>query len=204
MNGPGRFIVLEGPEGAGKSTLAAGLLRLIDDTGRPCILVREPGGTPVAEAIRAALLDPEWKQDGRQELLFFATARADLVARVIRPALAAGTVVLSDRFTLSTEAYQIGGRGVAAGLVHELNAIATAGLVPDLTLVLDLPPELGAARQSAAGKHPDRIERESSEFHRRVAQWYLAATGPGVRHLNATVSAAEMLNEAWRTIGGLE
>ncbi len=201
MNGPGRFIVLEGPEGAGKTTLAAGLLRRIDDTGRPCILVREPGGTPVAEAIRAALLDPGQQQDGRQELLYFATARADLVARVIRPALAAGTLILSDRFTLSTEAYQIGGRGVSAGLVHELNAIATEGLAPDLTLVLDLPPELGAARQAAAGKHPDRIERENGEFHRRVAQWYLAATGPGIRHLDATRSAAELLEEAWRAIG---
>ena len=199
----GRFIVLEGPEGAGKSTLAAGLVRRFNETAVPCILVREPGGTPVAEAIRSALLDPERELDGEQELLYFTTARADLVARVIRPALEAGGVVLSDRFTLSTEAYQIGGRGVEADLVWQLNRIATGGLTADLTLVLDIAVATGAARQMAAGKRPDRMERASREFHERVAAWYLTAKGPGIRHLEASQSVDALLDEAWGAVVAL-
>lgn len=198
MKGPGRFIVLEGPEGAGKSTLAAELKRRMDEAGMPCILVREPGGTPVAESIRTALLDPAGAMDGRQELLYFSTARADLVARVIRPALRDGTVVISDRFTLSTEAYQIGGRGVDAALVRQFNAIATSGVTPDLTIVLDLAPQVGAARQLAAGKSPDRMEREGREFHERVAAWYRAAEGRGIHHLDASQPADAVVAAAWR------
>ncbi len=168
MTHPGFFIVLEGPEGAGKSTLAAGLVRRLRDLGREPLLVREPGGTPLAEAIRGALLDPALAHDGPTELLYFATARADLVSRVIRPALLAGKVVISDRFTLSTEAYQIGGRGVRPELVRDVNLIATGGLQPDLTLVLDLPADEGARRQAMAGKAADRMEREDDAFHQRV------------------------------------
>jgi dTMP kinase len=200
MSHPGRFVVLEGPEGAGKSTLAAGLAGRLAESGEPPVLVREPGGTPVAEAIRTALLDPARSHDGALELLYFATARADLVSRVIRPAIAAGRLVISDRFTLSTEAYQIGGRGVAADLVRQVNAIATAGLSPDLTIVLDLDPVVGAARQAAAGKRPDRMEREGADFHRRVAAWYRAATGPGIRHLDAGQAPSELLEAAWAVV----
>ena len=203
MSHPGRFVVLEGPEGAGKSTLAAGLAGRLAEQGQAPVVVREPGGTPVAEAIRTALLDPARSHDGALELLYFATSRADLVSRIIRPALAAGRLVLSDRFTLSTEAYQIGGRGVAAPLVRQVNAIATAGLTPDLTIVLDLDPAVGAARQAASGKRPDRMERESAEFHRRVADWYRAAEGPGVCHLDAGLTASALLDRAWALLGQL-
>ena len=197
MTHPGFFLVLEGPEGAGKSTLAASLASRLREQGQEPLLVREPGGTPLAEAIRASLLDPALLHDGPTELLYFATARADLVGRVIRPALAAGRVVISDRFTLSTEAYQIGGRGVRPELVRDVNAIATEGLRPDLTLVLDLPAEEGTRRQALAGKSADRMEREDAAFHRRVAEWYLGAEGLGVRHLDASRSAAEVLAAAW-------
>jgi len=197
MTHPGFFIVLEGPEGAGKSTLAAGLVRRLRDLGQEPLLVREPGGTPLAEAIRGSLLDPALAHDGPTELLYFATARADLVSRVIHPALLAGKVVISDRFTLSTEAYQIGGRGVRPELVRDVNMIATGGLQPDLTLVLDLTPDEGARRQAMAGKAADRLEREDGEFHRRVAEWYLRAAGPGIRHLDASRSTEEVLSTAW-------
>jgi len=197
MTHPGFFLVLEGPEGAGKTTLAAGLAERLRALGQDPLLVREPGGTPLAEAIRASLLDPALSHDGPTELLYFATARADLVGRVIRPALGAGRVVISDRFTLSTEAYQIGGRGVRPELVRDVNLIATEGLQPDLTLVLDIPPDEGARRQARSGKAADRMEREDAAFHRRVAEWYLAAEGPGVRHLDASRRAAEVLDAAW-------
>lgn len=202
MNPAGRFFVLEGPEGAGKSTLAAGLADRLSRQGLAPLVVREPGGTPVAEAIRTALLDPARDHDGALELLYFATARADLVARIIRPALAAGQVVISDRFTLSTEAYQIGGRGVPAELVRQLNAIATRGLRPDLTLILDIESGVGGARQAAAGKRPDRMELEAPEFHARVAAWYRAATGPGIVHIDGGQTPALVAEAAWSAVTG--
>jgi len=202
MTHPGFFVVLEGPEGAGKSTLAAGLVRRLRDLGQEPLLVREPGGTPLAEAIRGSLLDPELAHDGPTELLYFATARSDLVTRVIRPALLAGKVVISDRFTLSTEAYQIGGRGVRPELVRDVNLIATGGLQPDLTLVLDLPTDEGARRQAIAGKSADRLEREDGEFHQRVADWYRQARGPHIHHLDASRSPEQVLAAAWEQCRG--
>lgn len=203
MTHPGFFLVLEGPEGAGKTTLVAGMAQRLRALGQDPLLVREPGGTPLAEAIRASLLDPVLDHDGPTELLYFATARADLVGRVIRPALAAGRVVISDRFSLSTEAYQIGGRGVRPELVRDVNLIATQGLQPDLTLVLDLSPEEGARRQARAGKTADRMEREDDAFHRRVAEWYREAAGPGIRHLDASRAAADVLASAWMECSGV-
>lgn len=198
--GVGFFVVLEGPEGAGKTTLAAALAERFRAAGEEPVVVREPGGTPAAEALRAALLDHDRPWSPGTELLYMVTARADLVSRVIRPALEAGRVVLSDRFDLSTRAYQGAGRGVPADRLEWVNGVATGGLVPDLTLILDLPAGLGQARQVASGKVQDRLDREDPGFHERVTAFYRAAEGPGIVHLDAQQSPGELAALAWRAI----
>ena len=197
---PGFFLVLEGPEGAGKSTLAGAILQELRDRGVDPLSVREPGGTPAAEHARRALLEPGPRLDPRTELLFVAAARAHLVQSVIRPALEAGRFVLSDRFELSTMAYQGAGRGIAAETVALVNRIATGGLQPDLTLILDIPPDVGRSRQDAAGKSRDRLEQEDGAFHARVADAYRSAAGTGFVHIDGTLPPAEVLVEARRAI----
>jgi dTMP kinase len=193
----GCFVVLEGPDGAGKSTLAAALSARMQQQGITPLLVREPGGTPVAEALRSELLSTDREWNAGAELLYMVTARADLVAKVIRPALAEGRVVLSDRFDLSTMAYQGAGRGLPMEQVRWVNAAATNGLVPDVTLVLDVDHAVGAARRLLAGKGEDRLEREGDGFHDRVSAAYLAARGPGVHHLQGGASPEAVLDAAW-------
>ena len=161
------------------------------------VTVREPGGTPAAEAIRAAFLDPDHRLSPNTELLYVTAARAHLVQDVIGPALKAGRVVVSDRYELSTYAYQAAGRGLDPDTVAYVNRVATGGLRPHLTLVLDIPPEVGRTRQAAGGKAGDRLEQEDPQFHRRVAAAYLAATGEGVRHLNGMAPPAAVLDAAW-------
>src|SRR5918992_1151609 len=152
MRRPGFFVVLEGPEGSGKSTLLGPLAERMRAVGIEPVVVREPGSTRTAEIARQALLDPEHPVSPLAELFLYLAARADLVQTVIEPALAAGRVVLSDRFALTTEAYQMAGRKLDANLVRAGNHAATHGLRPDLTLIIDLAPEIGLARQVAAGK----------------------------------------------------
>jgi dTMP kinase len=193
----GFFLVVEGPEGAGKTTLAKGLAAKFRTAGIEPVLVREPGGTPVAERIRTVLLDPEHQIEPVSELFLFLAARADLAARVIRPALAAGRTVLADRFQLSTEAYQCGGRGVEPSLFRQANRAATDGLEPDLTLVLDLPVEVGFERIRAAGQGLDRIEQAGPAFHARVAEVFRRASGPGIIHLDAALPSEQVLLTAW-------
>ncbi len=200
MSGPGLFVVLEGPEGSGKSTLQGPLADRMRACGVDPVVVREPGGTRAGEIARAALLDPEHPVSALAELFLFLAARAELVSTVIAPALAAGRVVLSDRFVLSTDAYQMAGRGIPAEVVKPANRAAAGGLEADLTLILDLPPEVGRARQVAAGKRLDRLDAESMELHRRVMAHYLAVRGAGVRHLDGCLPPDQLLQAAWAEI----
>ena len=196
----GFFIVLEGPEGSGKSSLMGPLVERMKASHVDPVVVREPGSTRAAEIARQALLDPEHPVGPLAELFLYLAARADLVQTMIRPALEAGRVVLSDRFALSTEAYQMVGRGLDPALVRAGNRAATQGITPDLTLILDLSPELGQARQIAAGKRQDRLDRESAEFHRRVVEYYLAVQGEGVRHLDGRLPPDQLLQVAWSEV----
>jgi dTMP kinase len=194
---PGRFIVIEGPEGAGKTTLVKAIAERLRADGVPVVSVREPGGTDVAELLRRELLNADRPWTPEAELLYMTTARTDLVTRVIRPVLAEGKVVLSDRYDLSTLAYQGGGRGLPREHLHWVNRAATGGLVPDRTLVLDIPAELGRARQAADGKGQDRLEREDPAFHDRVVAVYRAATGAGIVHLDASGGPSDVFRAAW-------
>ena len=172
----GRFIVLEGGEGVGKSTQAALLARSLD-----AVLTREPGGTVTGERIRRLLLDPAVAGlDNRAEALLMAAARAQHVAEVVGPALAAGRDVVSDRYSGSSLAYQGYGRGLPVEEVRSLSAWATGGLWPDLVILLDVPAGEVAARLRTSAADPDRLESEGEEFHRRVADGFcsLAAADP--------------------------
>ncbi len=194
------FIVVEGPEGAGKTTLVRWLAARLLAEGRSVVTVREPGGTPVAEAARKIALKSQHDLSPAVELFLILAARADLVARVIRPELDGGRLVLADRFDLSTRCYQVAGRGLPAEAVDAALQLATGGLVPDLTLVLDVPVDVGRERLRRARKEPDRLERLDDAFHRRVLEAYRRASGPGVVHIDATGTKAVVQDAAWREV----
>lgn len=167
------FVVLEGVEGAGKTTQVRMLGAWLAEAGVPHLLTREPGGTPVGEAIRDVVLGrTELDVPAASELLLILAARAAFVRDVVRPALARGEVVVADRFDASTVAYQGYGRGLDLETVRRLNAFATGGLRPDAVVVLDLPVAEGTARQRREGKPADRMEREGEAFLERVAEGY--------------------------------
>jgi len=166
----GRFIAFEGGEGAGKSTQARLLADALRARGLEVVLTREPGGTDGAEAIRALLLDPQgagWNP--RAEALLFAAARSDHVERLIRPALVRGAWVICDRFLDSSRAYQGGGSGLTDAELRALHVIGSEGLLPDLTLLFEVTPDIAAARLGGRGGATDRIEAREPAFHARVA-----------------------------------
>jgi dTMP kinase len=176
----GCFITLEGGEGAGKSTQAQRLAAHLCARGKPVLLTREPGGAPGAEAMRRVLLSGAGLDPVAEALLVFA-ARRDHLVSTIRPALAAGMWVISDRFADSSRAYQGRAQGVRASTIEGLAWIALEGQEPDLTLVLDLPVELGLARARQRGVAADRYERLDAGFHARVREGFraIATAEPG-------------------------
>jgi dTMP kinase len=194
------FIVVEGPEGAGKSTLTRWLTAQLLAEGRRVLTVRQPGGTPVAEAARKLALKSKHEITPAAELFLFLAARADLVDRVVRPALDDGQVVLADRYDLSTLAYQVAGRGLPRGEVEAALRLATGGLIPDLTLVLDVPVAVGRERQRRARKEQDRIEVQENAFHERVRESYRTAVGAGIVHIDASQSRQAVQDAAWREV----
>jgi dTMP kinase len=178
----GLFLVLEGGEGAGKTTQARLLARWMEARGIPHRLAREPGGTPVGERIRELLLEQrELAVPSETELLLMLAARAAFVRDVVRPSLARGEVMLADRFEYSTFVYQGMARGLGLERVRALNTFATGGLTPDLVIVLDVPEDEGRRRQRAEGKEEDRIEGAGAHFLQQVARGYreLSAEDPG-------------------------
>jgi len=188
MTARGRFITLEGMDGAGKTTHLQWLQNRFAARGVPLTVTREPGGTPLGEALRALLLDSHQLRHPETEALLMFAARHEHIVQVIEPALAAGHWVLCDRFTDATYAYQAGGSGMAWERVAELEAWVQGGLQPDLTLYFDLDPETGRARARGA-RAPDRFEREQHDFYVRVRAAYLrrAAENPQrIRKIDAS------------------
>lgn len=200
----GRFIVLDGPEGCGKSTQARLLGQSIQQLGLMVEMVRDPGTTPIGEKIRAILLDPAHREMGmRCEMLLYMAARAQMMVQTILPALSAGQVVICDRFVSSTLAYQLGHDGMTAGHIRDIADIAIHGRWPDLTIILDLPIEKSMAR---VRREKDRIEQRPISYHEQVRRNYLsqAETDPDRYHIvNADRPVEQVHADIWQLIAGL-
>jgi dTMP kinase len=195
----GRLVTIEGLDGAGKTTLAAGLVPALAARGVEAVLLREPGGVELSERVRALVKDPGLRVGGPAEALLYAAARAQLVEERVRPLLDEGSWVLLDRFVDSSLAYQGAARGLGVDRVRELNLFATGGLVPDRTLLLALDPAAGRARLVGRGEAPDRLEAEDAAFFARVAGAYaeLAREEPErIRVIDAAGAEPEVLAAA--------
>lgn len=206
----GLFVALEGPEGAGKSTLSVRLanrlreqLRASGGRAPDVILTREPGGTPVSDAIRSVLLDPGQQIAPLTEFLLYSASRAQHVVDVIAPALEQGAIVICDRFIASSVAYQGAGRGLDAGFVSDLNSKVAGGCLPDLTILLDVETSTGLERIRQRGQ-TDRLERADLAFHERVAESFRqqARTGDWLV-VDASRDAAEVEQQVLESLEGL-
>ncbi|MBC5810679.1 MAG: dTMP kinase [Candidatus Eremiobacteraeota bacterium] len=205
----GLFVVVEGIEGSGKSTLTANVARTLRADGRDVLETREPGGTPLGDAVRSILLDdPSRAISPLGEAMLLSAARAQHVDDVLEPALAAGGTVVCDRYALATLAYQGYGRGVPLETLRALNALATRGCTPDLIIVVDVPVAVSveriAARSASSGRPIDRMEREREAFHARVRDGYLelARSESNIVVLDGTRSPAEIAGDALRALAG--
>ena len=200
----GLFVTLEGPEGAGKTTQLARLEARLRAAGRAVTVTREPGGTPLGARVREVVLDPAVDIEPLGEFLLYSASRAQLVREVLRPALERGETVLCDRYADSSLAYQGAGRGLGPALLRRITDEVTGGLVPDLTVLLDLDPVLGLERAARRGQ-PDRLERADLDFHRRVRQGFLDLARAETRRflvLDATRSADDLEADIWAAVSG--
>ena len=182
----GLFIVLEGGEGVGKTTQWSRLAEVLVAHGHDVHAMREPGGTQVGDMLRRILLDTSSHLCAEAEALLFSASRAQLVTEAMQPALERGGIVLVDRFLLSTYAYQGAGRGLSIDALRAMNSVATRGLVPDLTLLLQLPLDESLSRANARGS-ADRMEREERAFHERVASAFISATREEWQHAHPEI-----------------
>jgi dTMP kinase len=195
----GKFITVEGIEGVGKSTNITYVKQLLEAAGIDVVLTREPGGTPLGEAIRVLLLDSQYTgMDPVCELQLMFAARAEHLAQVIRPALERGRWVLCDRFTDATYAYQGGGRGIDTGIIARLEELVQGDFRPDLTLLLDVPVEVGLARASDRSA-PDRFEQEKVDFFERVRRAYLDMAGKHEKRYRV-IDASQPLEDVQRQL----
>ena len=195
----GRLITIEGLDGAGKTTLAAGLEREFAANGLAVRTLREPGGVELAERVRDLVKDPQLRIGDRAEALLYAAARAQLVEEAVEPLLDTGVWVLLDRFVDSSLAYQGAGRELGVEAVRTINELATGGLTPDRTLLLRVAPAVGRGRLAGRGDAPDRLEREDEIFFAAIATGYdrLAADDPGrVRVIDAAAPPEQVLAAA--------
>jgi dTMP kinase len=200
------LVTIEGLDGAGKTTLAAGLVGALGDRGVAAELLREPGGVELSERVRALVKDPALTVDGRAEALLYAAARAQLVAERLRPLLESGRWVLLDRFVDSSLAYQGAGRGLGVDAVRAINDFGTGGLQPARTLLLRIDPAAGRARAEERGEAPDRLEAEEEPFFSAIAAAYdeLAAAEPErIRVLDAARSPEQLVADALGALSDL-
>ena len=195
------FISLEGLDCSGKTTQATLLVNRLQQLGKGVLLVREPGGTAISEKIRVILLDNRHHEMSQKaELFLFSAARTQLVVQVIRPALEQGTIVICDRFHDSTAAYQGYGRGLHLEDVHRINAIATGGTIPDMTLFIDIEVDEIARRQLRASQSADRMDSAGREFYERVRQGFRAIANNEPKRftiINGMNSAESIHTEIW-------
>lgn len=204
----GKFITFEGAEGVGKTTQISRLYDHLLSEGYSVVRVHEPGGTEVGNQIRSILLDPTIKEPFsiHAELLLYAASRAQLVNQVIRPALAKGQIILCDRFADSTIAYQAYGAGASIGEVIHINQLATMGLQPDRTYLLDMPVSQAESRLALRGKQKDRMEQKELAFHERVREGYLtlaAGVPERIMVVDANKSIEEIFDEILRDFNKL-
>jgi dTMP kinase len=202
----GRLITIEGLDGAGKTTVAAGLQQAIEDRGHAVQMLREPGGVATSERIRELVKDPAARIGARAEALLYAAARAQLVDEALEPLLARGTWVVLDRFVDSSLAYQGGGRDLGIKNIKLINDFATGTLTADRTLLLAVDPELGFSRARGRGATLDRLELEDADFFGRIADAYeqLAAADPDrIRKIDASQAPAAVLEAAIEAISDL-
>ena len=197
----GIFITMEGPDGSGKTTQIEKLKAYLEDKGYDVLITREPGGTRISEAVRGIILNKDFTEmDPVTEMLLYASARAQLVAESIGPAIESGKAVISDRFVDSSVVYQGIARGLGIDTVYEVNKSAIRGYEPDITFLLDLPAEVGIARKKNQAEL-DRMENETIEFHKMVADGYRRLAALNVNRIK-TIDAALPIDEIYDIIKG--